>query len=557
MWIGSRILLGSAIVATAVSCAATDDVVGVSAPSVGGAGPTGGSGGGALPVGGAGSGGALNIDAGGDGSLLGDPCDPDNPNPSYVGCDFWPTVTTNSVWEVFDFAVVVANAGVETASIKIEKDGQPLTTGEVPPGELRKFYLPWVPELKWEAGTSCGALASISQSVRAVGAAYHLTSSSAVTAYQFNPLEYRGQGGPEGKVWDSCPGLQPCFTNNNQPIGCYSFTNDASLLLPSNAWTSTYRVMGQKNYKSGSFIAITAAEDGTTVQVKLAKNADVQPGTGVAATALGSQAELTLDAGDVVQLIGDVGRDFAGSLVLANKKIQVISGARCTQEPQGTPACDHLEETVLPAEALGTRYFVTAPTAVHGNVVGHHVRIFGNVDGTKLSYPSGTPAGAPTLISAGEVVDLEHVEQDFEVVGSSAFGVGTYMLGGMIQDPPTSAGDEDYQGDPSQSFTVPVEQYRKKYVFLAPDDYDVSYVDVVAPESASIQIDGNPVTANKHSIGSAYAVLRVKLGPGNGGAHVLVADQPVGIQVMGYGTFTSYQYPGGADIQRISLPPVK
>ena len=29
---------------------------------------------------------------------------------SYVGCDYWPTVTTNPVWSIFDFAVVVANA---------------------------------------------------------------------------------------------------------------------------------------------------------------------------------------------------------------------------------------------------------------------------------------------------------------------------------------------------------------------------------------------------------------------------------------------------------------
>src|SRR6266542_2790724 len=34
---------------------------------------------------------------------------------SYVGCEFWPTVTYNPVWSVFDFAAVVANAGDQPA----------------------------------------------------------------------------------------------------------------------------------------------------------------------------------------------------------------------------------------------------------------------------------------------------------------------------------------------------------------------------------------------------------------------------------------------------------
>src|ERR1700722_15135621 len=35
---------------------------------------------------------------------------------SYVGCDYWPTVLPNNVWSIFDYAVVVANAGTATAT---------------------------------------------------------------------------------------------------------------------------------------------------------------------------------------------------------------------------------------------------------------------------------------------------------------------------------------------------------------------------------------------------------------------------------------------------------
>ena len=44
---------------------------------------------------------------------------------------------------------------------------------------------------------------------------------------------------------------------------------------------------------------------------------------------------------------------------------------------------------------------------------------------------------------------------------------------------------------------------------------------------------------------------------GNGGAHVLECTDPVGIQVMGYGAYTSYMYPGGLNLSLIAPPPPK
>ena len=46
--------------------------------------------------------------------------------------------------------------------------------------------------------------------MRADGGAYHLVATRPVTVYQFNALEYKGQGGPGGKNWSSCPGNQIC-----------------------------------------------------------------------------------------------------------------------------------------------------------------------------------------------------------------------------------------------------------------------------------------------------------------------------------------------------------
>lgn len=155
----------------------------------------------------------------------------------------------------------------------------------------------------------------------------------------------------------------------------------------------------------------------------------------------------------------------------------------------------------------------------------------------------------------GQVANLGRVANDFEVVGDKEFAVGSFMLGGSIQDPSTPPPNQ--LGDPSQSMSVAVEQYRKKYVFLAPDDYDVNYVDVVMPLTAQVTLDGGPLGVTPTPLGTEFGVARVTLGPGQDGAHVLESNEPVGIQVMGYGAYTSYQYPGGLDLELIAPPPVK
>lgn len=94
-------------------------------------------------------------------------------------------------------------------------------------------------------------------------------------------------------------------------------------------------------------------------------------------------------------------------------------------------------------------------------------------------------------------------------------------------------------------------------MFLAPDDYDVNFVDVVQPMDATLTLDGKAVTAKPTAMSSGFGVTRIQLGVGNKGAHVLTASAPVGIQVLGYGTYTSYQHPGGLNLGKIAPTPIK
>lgn len=527
------------------ACSASPD----NRSSSGDGGDTGGNG---DPSGSGGSGGInIDVDGGSGGGFVGDPktCEQAASTKSYIGCEFYPTVVANIAWSIFDYAVVVANAGDEPASVTVSRGSQTIATEQIPSNELRKIYLPWVKELKGADMNECGNAVAMTATVRVADGAYHLVSDRPVTVYQFSALEYAAAGGPPGKDWSSCP-AQSCG------LQCFSYTNDASLLLPTNALTGNYRITAQAGWEQlgmGAYFAVTGTQDNTTVTVKVSATGDILPGGGIQSTGPNGLLTFPINKGEVVELVSSGSADLGGSLVSASAPVQVITGIPCTQSPLGTQACDHIEESVFPAETLGKHYFVTVPTGPNGDVVGHVVRLYGNVDNTQLTYLGAKPPNAPPAINAGQVVDLGVVNGDFEITGDHEFAVGSFMLGAQLVDPFSQQADQ--RGDPAQSQSTAVEQYRTKYIFLAPDDYDFSYVDVVKPMDAAVMIDGQPIAAATTPISSDFGIARVKLGPGVQGAHVLTATAPVGIQVFGYGSYTSYHYPGGLDLKAIAPPP--
>ncbi|MDI1429291.1 IgGFc-binding protein [Polyangium sorediatum] len=533
----------------AVSCSATSNRNEFGDGGAGGEGP-GGPGG----PGSGGMGGDIFVGSGGSGGLGGgdpgvDPttCAEAAAARTYIGCDFWPTVVANNVWSIFDYAVVVANAGDQPAEVTVTRGANTIATATVPPNDLAKIYLPWVPELKGPDANSCGSATPLSNTVRVPDGAYHLVTTRPVTVYQFNALEYGPQGGPPGKDWSTCPGPE-CLGE------CLSYSNDASLLLPSTAMTGNYRVTGIAGWPDaniGSYFAITGTEDGTSVQVKLSGAGEIVGGGGLPSTGPNGLASFTVNRGEVVEIVFSPNADPSGSQVFATKPVQVIAGVPCINVPLTSGYCDHIEESVFPAETLGKRYIVTVPTSPGGGPVGHVVRIYGNVNGTKLTYAGQTPPGAPLSINAGQVFDLGQVNVNFEISGDHEFAVGMFQLGSSLIDPFST----EPKGDPAQSLATAVEQYRLKYVFLAPSDYDESYVDVVQPVGAQLVLDGQPVAQTPTVISSGFGVVRLPLGPGKNGSHVLTATEPVGIQVMGYGAQTSYQYPGGLNLAAIAPPP--
>jgi hypothetical protein len=372
-------------------------------------------------------------------------------------------------------------------------------------------------------GDACPQSA-INVTTQATKGAYHLRSDAPVTVYQFSPLDYR------------------------LGAGTFSYTNDASLLLPTNVWRDRYLTAAWKFGTSPlppwpALLAITAARDNTMVTVT--PKAPIAAGGGVPAMPAGVPSTVILNAGDAMQL-GNTSGDLTGSIVSADKPIQVIGGHVCTLVPDGVRYCDHLEESMFSFDALGKSY-VLAPPAMPSLPDGkvRTVRVVAAEANTTLTFdpPQG---GATTLANVGDFVELSRNNQYFSVTSDQKILVAQYMSG---QD----AGGGG--GDPAMALAVPVEQFRRAYLFHAPTNYESNYVDVVVKSGVTVMLDNQPIPAGRAVGADGWTVTRVQLtnGPADDGNHSISSDQPFGITVYGYGQYTSYWYAGGLDLNDIPI----
>ncbi|MEO8844889.1 MAG: IgGFc-binding protein [Kofleriaceae bacterium] len=446
---------------------------------------------------------------------------------SYIGCEYYPTITGNIVGNDFDFALAISNTSASVATVTI--DGGALTTAMtvmVPPNQLVIQKLPWQQALKMCNGAETSLTTGGCQGVDPVGpglvvkGGYHLRSDNPITLYQFNSLEY------------SLPAQS-----------LFSYSNDASLMLPTNVWRSSYFTAAWEGAAgiNPSEMAITAMHDGTMVTIKT--RGVTAAAAGVPALAVGTPATVMMNSGDVIELTSD--GDFTGTQVDATASIQVIGGHYCANVPDGVAACDHMEESMFGVDTLGSNYIVNAPavTSIPNGKV-EVVRIIATQAGTTLTY-NPPQAGAPASIAnAGDYVQILNTAASFEITASAKVLVAQYMEG---QD----AGGNT--GDPAMALAVPVEQFRTSYLFHAPVTYDSNYVDVTAPSGANIMLDGTAVTLTP--IGTTgFSLGRVKslgTGPANDGSHSITGDLAFGITVYGYGTYTSYWYPGGLNLTSV------
>jgi len=101
------------------------------------------------------------------------------------------------------------------------------------------------------------------------------------------------------------------------------------------------------------------------------------------------------------------------------------------------------------------------------------------------------------------------------------------------------------------TISVPTEQYRSAYSFHAPTNYESSFANITAPVGAAVMIDGQAVAGFTPIGATGFNVARVQLSNAGDGDHTITGDQAFGVQVYGYGQYTSYWYPGGLNLNLI------
>jgi hypothetical protein len=524
-------------------------------------------------------------------------CDLAQMQHSYQGCEYWAVDLDNAV--VADqgaaaaqqYAVVLSNPSALDATVSVDiycdaadaanpaykcTEGQPYTVVgpfHVAPGDLRIIDL----DARELDGTSNPSL-NDGPGTFVSRHAYHITSTAPLIAYQFNPLDNVGV-----------------------------FSNDASLLLPSESldrrylvlsWPQTIALTQDPNTNMGidlrAFLTVVAVADQTTVDVTLAT--DIIGGGGIAPAKKGDTVHVVLDKYQVLNLeTGAFNADFTGSTVVADQKVAVFTGSEASDVPrfdtlaQRRCCADHLEEQLFPESSFG-QSFVAVKSPLRSKVVAaagwkvavaqmepEYWRIVAAHDGTVVHTNLPVPQDLITL-DRGQDVILES-PGDFTVQATKPITFAQFPPSQQATGIPSTLpdGTRPPGGDPSSITIPPVEQWRSNYLILIPDKYNFDSLLLAAPSTARLRYDGmaledaldcefQPAGTLANGPDGAdlqYVAIRCMLshptttGPGtqDDGVHYLesAGGEHFGLVVWGWDSFVSYGYPGGTNVSPINL----
>jgi hypothetical protein len=455
----------------------------------------------------------------------------------YLGCDYYAVDLDNiegGAKENVALVVSVPPDQGQTASVSITDMATGViltaaqlgvTSTDIAPGALETFLLPNDPTTQGNP---------LNGSVHKA-ASYKIASSAPVTVHQFNPLNGDGV-----------------------------YTNDASLLLPSNLGGTEYLVMSwphregdgtAENPHLRGFFAVIATETGTT-QVEVFSRGAVAGGIGVYPMQPNTSQSFTLIHGDVLNIETDgvTGTDLTGSWIKSSQRVTVLGGHECANIPLGVNYCDHIEQQLYPVNTWGNSY-VADPFYERGPNQFDLWRIMGAEDYTTVTTDPPVLGYEQFTLHKGSFVEFQ-TSEPFVVEASGRILLGHYMTGSNYPGFTAECNEGSTPsgiGDPAMTLGVPVEQYLKSYSVLIPPGYSSNFVNVIVPIGSTASIDGVPIdeTSYIHIGSTGYRLAQEQVEPG---VHSVTGDAAFGLTAYGYACDVSYAYPGGLKLQSIAQP---
>ncbi len=499
------------------------------------------------------------------GACVKDPCtDAANAKAAY-GCDYW-AMNLDNIMKGACYAAFVTNTTNDNVLLHVEYNGKQLPVDKfarvpngqgsslqylpydpingLPGGEVAILFLAQTPQLPPPVGEACpkGITPAITTDPAVhgtgMGHAFHITANSPIVAYQIFPY-----GGGNAAI------------------------TSATLLFPTTTWGTNYigvnayaKTQVSNNWGLPS-MDILAQEDGTQVTISPV-HAIVAKGA-VAGTPSGTPQTYTLSRGQFVQFSQD--EELTGSAIVSTKPVAVFGGSSCMNIPVGVDACDTGQQQIPPVRALGHEYVAVRYKGRQGQNESVPWRLVGAIDGTQLTYTPSAPAGAPTTLNNGQLVEF-NAPGPFIVSSQDAahpFYVASYMTGGS---------SFNGEGDPEFVNVIPTAQYMKSYVFFTDPTYPETSLVLVRKKGSSgfedVKLDCSGVVGGWQPLG-AYEWTRVDLVTGAfkgvggcaNGRHLIQSNAPFAATVWGWGSlasapymsqYVSYAYPAGAGVGEIN-----